>query len=175
MPESSPENVVTIPHTTLTQAAKQSTDTFLQTFVDAYNKTLGGGLNARNMDILNGEQITILAYSIFRQEVMNGGFVQLIHNGYGPFIFDNPFAKAMRLMGAHDFAKLLYKARRLYQKHKTQLTQQCTTDDEFMALFEKFPEFDNLDDKFIEMEEQVTNTLARYIDQNIQTFAQVIK
>ena len=47
---------------------------------------------------------------------MDGGFIQLIHNGYGPFIFDNPFAKAMRIMGAHDFSKLVYKGKKLYDK-----------------------------------------------------------
>jgi hypothetical protein len=115
-----------------------------------------------------------LAYHFFREEVMDGGFVQLIHNGWGPFIFDNPFAKAMRLFGAHDFSKLVYKGKKLYDEHKDELTKECS-DDEFMALFEKFEEFDDLDDKFIEMEEEVTATIAYYVDEHMDDFITIEK
>lgn len=124
--------------------------------------------------MLNGEQISLLAYIMFRDEVMDGGFVQLIHNGYGPFIFENPFAKAMRLMGAHDFSKLVYKGRKLYEKYRDELTRECS-DEEFMALFERFSEFDELDDAFVEMEEEVTAALAHYVDEHIDQFATIVK
>ena len=42
-----------------------------------------------------------------------------------------------------------------------------------MALFEKFPEFDDLDDKFIENEEEWTDTIAHYIDDNLEKFATI--
>lgn len=149
-------------------------DEFLQVFIDSYKEAIGGELEAGNMGMLNGEQITLLAYHIFREEVMDGGFIQLIHNGYGPFIFDNPFAKAMRLMGAHDFSKLVYKGKKLYDKYRDELTQECS-DEEFMALFESHPEFDGLDDQFVEMEEEVTQTLACYVDEHLELFAEVVK
>lgn len=149
-------------------------DEFLQVFIDSYKEAIGGELEAGNMGMLNGEQITLLAYHIFREEVMDGGFIQLIHNGYGPFIFDNPFAKAMRLMGAHDFSKLVYKGKKLYDKYRDELTQECS-DEEFMALFESHPEFDGLDDQFVEMEEEVTQMLACYVDEHLELFAEVVK
>ena len=68
-------------------------DEFLQVFIDRYREVIGGELNAGNMGLLNGEQISLLAYALFREEVMDGGFIQLIHNGYGPFIFDNPLRR----------------------------------------------------------------------------------
>jgi hypothetical protein len=40
-----------------------------------------------------------------------------------------------------------------------------------MALFEQFPEFDDLDDKFVEEEEHWTADIAHYIDENIEKFA----
>ena len=106
--------------------------------------------------------------------VMDGGFIQLIHNGYGPFIFLNPFAKAMRLWGAHEFSKLVYKGRKLFEQHSEALTKDCT-DEQFMALFEQYPEFDDLDDEFIEMEEEVTDTIAHYVDDHLEQFVHVIK
>lgn len=165
---------ITIQDEQLRQAAGEGIDEFIKVFTDKFLDTLGGELNGENMHLLNGKQISLLAYVMLRDEVMDGGFIQLIHNGYGPFIFDNPFAKAMRLMGAHDFSKLIYKGKKLYDKYKDELTKDCS-DEEFMALFERYPEFDDLDDNFIEMEEEVTAILAHYVDEHIEEFAVIVK
>ena len=165
---------ITIQDEQLRQAAEKGIDECIKVFTDSYMKTLGGELNGENMHLLNGQQISLLAYVMLRDEVLDGGFIQLIHNGYGPFIFDNPFAKAMRIMGAHDFSKLVYKGKKLYDKYKNELTKDCS-DEEFMALFERYPEFDDLDDNFIEMEEEVTNILAHYVDEHIEEFAVIVK
>lgn len=168
------KNEITVNESQLITAAQQGMDEFIAVFTNRYLEVLGGELNGENMHLLNGEQISLLAYVMFRDEVMDGGFVQLIHNGYGPFIFENPFAKAMRLMGAHDFSKLVYKGRKLYEQYREELTRDCS-DEEFMALFEQYSEFDALDDAFIEMEEEVTETLARYVDEHIDLFATIVK
>lgn len=168
------ENEITVNESQLIEAARQGMDEFVSVFTNRYLEILGGQLTGDNMHLLNGEQISLLAYVMFRDEVMDGGFVQLIHNGYGPFIFENPFAKAMRIMGAHDFSKLVYKGRKLYEKYRDELTRDCT-DEEFMALFEQYGDFDALDDAFVEMEEEVTGILARYVDEHIDLFAKVVK
>ncbi len=168
------QKTITIGDARLREAAAQGTGGFLQAFIDRYREVIGGTLNAGNMGMLNGEQISLLAYALFREEVTEGGFIQLIHNGYGPFIFDNPFAKAMRLMGAHAFSKLVYKGKKLYDRHKKKLTKECS-DEEFMALYEAYPQFDNLDDEFVEMEEEVTAALARYVDEHLELFAEVVR
>lgn len=160
---------VKIPEIKLKEAASKGTDAFLKVVHDAILEAIGGEVNTQTLPLLNGEQVTLLAYFILREEVMDGGFVQLIHNGYGPFIFLNPFAKAMRLWGAHDFSKLVYKARKLFEKYGNELTTDCT-DEEFMALFEQYPDFDDLDDEFIEMEEEVTNIIAHYVDEHMEQF-----
>lgn len=155
-------------------AAEQGMDEFLSLFAEHILQAIGGELNGETMARLNGEQISLLAYMTFRDEVMDGGFIQLIHNGYGPFIFENPFAKAMRLMGAHDFSKLVYKGKKLYDQYKDELTREYT-DEEFMALFEQYAVFDDLDDAFVEMEEEVTESLARYVDEHLEVFATIAK
>ncbi len=164
---------VKIKETTVREAAGQGTDTFIEAFRNAILEAIGGELNAETMPLLNADQITLLAYGTVRDEVLDGGFVQLIHNGYGPFIFLNPFAKAMHQWGATDFRNLIYKGRKLYEAHAKELEKDCT-DEEFMALFERFPKFDNLDDAFVEMEEEVTALVARYIDGHIERFATVV-
>lgn len=160
---------VIIKETLLKEAAAKGTDAFLTLVHKKILEAVGGEVNAETLPLLNGEQTTLLAYFILREEVMDGGFIQLIHNGYGPFIFLNPFAKAMRLWGAHDFSKLIYKGRKLFEQYADKLTVDCS-EEEFMALFEQYSEFDELDDAFIEMEEEVTNTIAHYVDENLGKF-----
>ena len=88
-------NQITVSDADLRKGAEEGMDAFLKVFIDKYLEVTGGKINADTMLLLNGYQHTLLGYHFFREEVMEGGFVQLIQNGYGPYIFDNPFAKAM--------------------------------------------------------------------------------
>ena len=124
------------------------------------------------MLLLNGYQHTLLGYHFFREEVMEGGFVQLIQNGYGPYIFDNPFAKAMRMFGAKDFSKLIYEAKKIYDAHRADLEKE-RTEEEFMAMYEQYEAFDDLEEQYMEEEEQITAQIATYVDEHLDSFAQV--
>ena len=167
-------NVVVVNESDLLKAAEKDMDQFILVFVDAINKAIGNELKAENMAKLNADQITLLAYVILRDEVMDGGFVQLIHNGYGPFIFKNPFSKMMRKWGIDPLASMINKAHKSFTHFHEEIEKECS-DDEFMALFEKFPVFDDYDDDFVENEEQWTNMVACYIDEHIEDFAVIKK
>ena len=156
----------------LRKAASEGMDAFVGAFVTAIKDAIGGQLTNETLTELNSDQITLLAWDQLHEEVMDGGFVQLIHNGYGPFIFKNPLAKALKLWGLRDLSKLIYDAHSLYQKFHEPLERDCT-DDEFMALFEQYPEFDDMDDEFVEKEEEWTEQIARYIDEHIERFAKI--
>jgi hypothetical protein len=159
----------------LATAANEGMDQFLTTIINAFKQQVGEEeLNAQAMQQLTADQITLWGYMILRDELMDGGFVQLIYNGYGPFFFDNPFAKAMRLWGLHDFSKLLYKAKKVYDEHKADLTKE-RSDEDFMALFEQYPEFDDLDDEFVEEEENITSAVAYYVDEHMTDFVEIVK
>ena len=156
----------------LQQAAMEGMDAFVGVFLKAIHEAIGGELTAENMGRLNSDQITLLSWEILHEEVMDGGFVQLIHNGYGPFIFKNPFAKALRQWGLRSLSKLIYDAHTLWLKHREKIEKEYT-DEEFMALFEQFPEFDDLDDLFIENEEEWTEDIAHYIDDHLEMFVKI--
>ena len=117
-------------------------------------------------------QHTLLGYHFFREEVMEGGFVQLIQNGYGPYIFDNPFAKAMRMFGAKEFSKLIYEAKKIYDAHREDLEKE-RTEEEFMAMYEQYEAFDDLEEQYMEEEEQITAQIATYVDEHLDSFAEV--
>ena len=156
----------------LRRAADEGMDAFVQVFVDAALAAVGGELTSDTMGLLNSEQMTLLAWKTLHDEVMDGGFVQLIHNGYGMFIFKNPLAKVLRQWGLRELSKLIYDAHTLWLKHRECIECELT-DEEFMALFEQLPEFDDLDDKFVENEEEWTAAIASYVDDHIDNFAKI--
>ena len=164
---------IVIADSALRQAAQKDMDAFVNVFIKAIQDAIGGELTSDNLQDLNSDQITLLAWDILHSEVMDGGFIQLIHNGYGPFIFKNPFAKALnKIWGMRDLSKLIYEAHTLYEKYRETIETDCS-DEEFMALFEQYPEFDDLDDRFIENEEEYTEQVAHYIDEHIERFATI--
>ena len=156
----------------LQKAAMEGMDEFLGVFTKAIYDAIGGELTAENMGELNSDQLTLLSWDILHEELMDGGFVQLIYNGYGPFIFKNPFAKALRQWGLREPSKFIYDAHTLWLKHREK-TEVELSDEEFMALFEQFPDFEDMDDKFIENEEAWTEMIAHYVDDNIERFATI--
>lgn len=164
---------IKIKNNILEAAAADGMDAFVKAFVTAIYDHIGGELTLDTMAMLNADQITLLAWDILHQEVMDGGYVQLIHNGYGAFIFRNPFAKAVKEWGMVDLCRHVRKAGKLYAKYHEEIEQDCT-DEEFMALFERMPEFDDFDDEFVEKEETWTEEIAHYLDEHISDFADVV-
>ena len=132
-----------------------------------------GSLTAETLTALNAEQVTLWAFFILHDEVMDGGFVQLIHNGYGPFFFRNPFTKAMQLWGIDTIVPIMRHAEKLYRKHGADIEKPCS-DEAFMALFEQFPQFDDLDDEFVEEEEDICRAVGQYVCDHLDAFVEVI-
>jgi hypothetical protein len=158
----------------LAEAVNEGMDEFLQVFIDAYLQAVDGKLTAENMSKLNGSQHTLLAWHFFTTEMRDGGFVQLIQNGYGGYIFGNPFAKAMKQFGAVELGKLIYKAKEIYDPNKAVLERE-TTEEEFNAMYVDFEVFDDLEEQYFEMEEQQTSLIAAYVDEHIADFGEIIK
>ena len=165
--------MIEVTDATLRQAASEGMDAFIGGITDAYKKVIGEELTAETMPLLSGEQHTLLAYRIFRDEIMEGGFCQLIQNGYGGYIFDNPFAKVMRLWGVGDLSKLVYAAHKIYDAHREDLERE-RTDDEFMAMYEEYEVFDELEEEFLEKEEEYTALVAGYVDEHLDLFVKIV-
>lgn len=156
------------------KAANEGMDEFINLVADVLLESVGGSLDATTMQQLNADQLTVIAYIWMRNEVMDGGFVQLIHNGFGGFIFENPFARIIKSWGLKELGRLIYNVKKLYHEHGASIQADCT-DEEFMELFEKYPAFDDYDDTFVENEEEWTSGMAYYIDEHLQDFITIEK
>jgi len=157
----------------LRRAGAEGADVFLALVAGAVKQAAGGELTAEVLPRLKAEQITLWGWTLLHEEVMDGGFIQLIHNGYGPFFFDNPFARVMKMWGLRELAKDLYAVRRLYLQYGEELTRDMS-DEDFMALYEAHPEFDEYDDNFVVNEEDYVAAVAEYVDEHLGLFAKVI-
>ena len=166
--------MIQIPENKIITAAQQGTDEFLKVFTDAYLEAVGGDICAENMEELNGYQHTLLALRFFTEEINEGGFVQLIQNGYGGYIFDNPVAKALKQMGAKALSKIIYKAKEIFDAHRTELERE-TTEEEFNAMYVDFEQFDELEEKFFYLEDEEIGIVATYVDEHIGDFAEIVK
>ena len=80
----------------------------------------------------------------------------------------------MRLFGAKEFSKLIYEARKIYDAHKADLEKECS-EEEFMAMYEQYEAFDDLEEAYMDMEEMVTAQVAEYVDEHLELFAEIEK
>ena len=126
------ENKLHIDMAELDSAWEKGAAAYIRFITDSYLEALGGGLNAENMEMLNADQHTLLAYRFVLDEVMEGGFIQLLHNGYGPYILENPFPYTMKQWGLRNFSKLLYEVKKLYHIHREEL--EADMDEETLLL-----------------------------------------
>lgn len=78
------------------------------------------------------------------------------------------------MLGADEFSKLIYKAKKIFDANRKDLEKE-RTDDEFMAMYEQYEAFDELEEVYLEMEEQVTALIASYVDEHLELFAKIIK
>ena len=154
------------------KAVEEGMDSFVQVFVDAIGNAIDNKLTLETMQQLNADQITLLAWSYLHQEVMDGGYVQLIYNGYGAFIFKNPFAVAMRNWGIRELYTHIRHGKKYYEKYYEAI-EAVESDEDFMALYEQMPEFDEFDDEFVVNEERWCAMIAAYIDDHIENFATI--
>ena len=144
---------------------------FIEWVTDGYLAAIGGGLTADNMDMLSAEQHAVLCYRYVLDEVMEGGFIQLILNGYAPYVLEGPFPMVVKKeWGMRDFSKLLYEVKKEYHKHQEELSRDMS-DEEFMALYEQLEELNELGDDFLdEHQEEVTPAVAKMMVENLDKY-----
>lgn len=144
---------------------------YIYTITDAYLNRLDGQLTEYNMSELTAMQHTLLAYRYMLDEVMEGGFIQLIQNGLGPYVLTGPFAMMMKKHWLlPDFGKFMYDVRREYLSHKEEL-EKDTNEEEFMSMYERFDTLNEMGDSFLDdYQEEVTPAIAEYVREHEEQF-----
>ena len=102
---------------------------------------------------------------------MEGGFIQLIVNGYGPYVLDGPFPYVVKKeWGMKDFSKLLFEVKKQYNLNKDMLLRDMS-EDEFMAMYEELDDLNMLGDDFLDdHQEEVTPAVAEMVMNNLEKY-----
>jgi hypothetical protein len=152
------------------------------------------------MQEFNDSQIALIAYRHFDAQVCNGGFVQLIQNGYVEIISDKTFSETIKSWGAEKTAVIAEEAKIIYNKHKEKLDKLIKLQMEFSELaselyhkdkkaferleskhleetskfFDDIEDFEPLEDRYYELKEQDVEKVKNYVEKNINEFAVVL-
>lgn len=157
------------------KAMAGNADQMLAWWEKVFSDTVSNGFPESIMSSFTSDQLTLLVYILLRKEMLEGGMLQLLYNGYGPFVFENPFAKAMRLWGLKDFSKFVYSMRKKYELWHEELESLDVSDEEFMSLYERYPDLESLDDDFVDMEPLVSAEIINFVTGSPQQFGVTIK
>jgi len=142
---------------------------YLFEYIDKYEEIVNKYPDKKMTDYLNDSQITLLAYNFLYGQVSNGGFIQLVQNGYGGFVFNTPFSKTITTWGAEKICKIVEEANIIYEKYKEELEKE-TSMEEFSELYEKIKDFEPLEDEFYKIMDEETKIIKKYVEENTTDF-----
>jgi hypothetical protein len=149
-----------------------SDDEYLHLVVEAYERLASPNAPLAKLDSFTNEAAVLLLFSTLKGQVENGGFIQLIQNGYGPAIFDSPLGQDLARWGATQMTELLDQARAIYQAHRAHLERPRALS-EFSALYKEFTQFEPLENQFYDLAASQTASVRAYVAQHLSQFAQV--
>lgn len=155
--------------------AKNSEDPWDLLFMisDKYFKLIASDPTRKILKEFNQYQHSLLAFNYLYGEVCNGGFIQLIQNGYGKYIFNDPFIESLKAFGAENTANVVEKASDIYIA-KRDILEKETTLKEFSELYKEHPSFEQQESEFYLYADDDTQKIKEFILLNPDKFFTVI-
>jgi hypothetical protein len=120
------------------------------------------------IDQLSLGQRLLVSYDYLRMQVLQGGFIQLIQNGYIGILPEMP--AWLQHVGANDMAQVIDDVLKVYVLNRELLDKQ-TTVEEFAKLYEELKEFEIIDDRFNKAHYDTTEKIVSYAKAHIAEFA----
>ena len=136
---------------------------YLNNTTDQLISRIDGQLTEQNMDMLSLNEHIFLAYRYLRDEVMDGGFIQLIQNGYGPYVLLGPLPMLLKKqLGLKKFGQFLFDVQHEYKLNREAL-EADKDEDEFMAQYEKYETLNDYGDDYLDdFEEEITPAISEW-------------
>lgn len=115
-------------------------------------------------------QAVFLAYEYVRGQVLPGGFIQCIQNGYVPLIA--LLAEQMPALGISEMGALLDQVLIWYLRHRDELEKDGGLG-YFAGLYGRFPQTREWDSRFSQIDARTIGLLARYATENLSQFCRI--
>lgn len=117
-------------------------------------------------DLSPGQQL-LLAFDYVRMQVGQGGFIQLIENGYVPLL--PGLIGQLQLIGATDMAHVLDDALKVYVLNRD-LLDSTKTVEQFSKLYEELKEFEGIDERYAALSVATTAQILQYATHHMDEF-----
>lgn len=121
-------------------------------------------------DLSHGQQL-LLSYDYVREQVMQGGFIQLIQNGYIHLLPQMP--GWLNEVGDVEMSQLLDDVLKVYVLNH-ELLDKKTTVEEFAMLYQELKEFEILDERFYNLNDNTRDLILNYASKHIEDFVKVV-
>ncbi|MCW3126092.1 MAG: hypothetical protein JWO03_1750, partial [Bacteroidetes bacterium] len=97
------------------KAASEQPDELIYLLIKRYNDVIVASGSREIMAHFTMEQNILWAFNALDGQVCNGGFIQLIENKYGGYIFYTPLSDLLREWGLVHTADIIDRARLIYE------------------------------------------------------------
>lgn len=121
-------------------------------------------------ELTDGQQL-LLSYDYVREQVMQGGFIQLIQNGYIHLLPQMP--GWLNEIGDVEMSLLLDDVLKVYVLNH-ELLDKKTTVEEFALLYQELKEFEILDERFYNLNDNTRDLILNYASKHIEDFVKVV-
>jgi hypothetical protein len=164
MPSSFLPNIAT---NTLTEFSGND-EAFFSLLVEPLHEELYKRRTFDFMDELSEGQQLLLSFDYVRMQVGQGGFIQLIQNGYIGLLISMP--EWLYMVHAPEMAKNIDDVIKVYVLNRELLDKQ-TTVEEFAKLYDELKEFEILDSQFQELHDETLHLMVAYAQTHMSEFA----
>jgi len=121
-------------------------------------------------DLSIGQQL-LISYDYVRSQVEQGGFIQLIQNGYLGLLPSMP--GWLQVVGAHEMAGVLDNVLKIFVQHREILGKERSVE-EFAQLYTEFHELEQPDADFMRLNEPTVKLIMEYATHHPEEFAEVV-
>lgn len=111
------------------------------------------------IETLSPGQELLIRYDYVRMQVLQGGFIQLIQNGYVNLLLSMP--QMLRQIEAPEMGQLLDDVLKVFSLNYEGLSKE-TSVEEFAKLYEEYTEFEELDAKFAQYHTTTEKAIVSY-------------
>ncbi len=127
--------------------------------------------NFNFLDELTEPQQMLISYDYIQNQVLQGGFIQLIQNRY--LILLPPMPEWLNRIEQHEMAQVIDDALKHYVLNRDILDKD-TSVEEFAELYQQLTDFEPLDKRFTELHSATVEAMLQFATFHIEEFAEVV-
>jgi hypothetical protein len=149
------------------ESAKADPNTLFELLAEPLHQELYRRQDFTFMDELSEGQQLIISFDYVHTQVIQGGFIQLIENGYVALLA--PMPEWLIKIGDTEMAHLLDDVLKVYVLNKKTFDKSKTLQD-FAALYNELTEFEELDSRYSRLHEATVEKITAYALSHLHEF-----